>query len=81
MFLRGNEWDAQLWLDKETCTQSCVVERADAEYETAHGMFTNALALRPAACVLLGLPCTVWYTSIMAWATSGATGVVAALSR
>ena len=42
---------------------------------------TKALALRPGACVDDGLPNTDRCTSIMASATSGATGVVAALSR
>ena len=42
---------------------------------------TRALAFRPGAWVDDGLPCTVLYTSIMALTTSGATGVVAALSR
>lgn len=42
---------------------------------------TNALAFLPTAWEEDGLPCTVWYTSIMAATTSGATGVVAALSK
>ena len=42
---------------------------------------TNALAFLPGACVEDGLPWTERYTSTMASTTSGATGVVAALSK
>merc|ERR1712070_918919 len=35
-----NEWDAQLCPDKETCTQNCVVEGADKEYEATYGVQT-----------------------------------------
>lgn len=34
----GNEWDAQLCPDKDTCTQNCVVEGADAEYTETYGV-------------------------------------------
>ena len=42
---------------------------------------TKALAFLPGACVEDGLPWTERYTSTMASTTSGATGVVAALSK
>ena len=42
---------------------------------------TSAFALRPTAWDDDGLPNACWYTSNMASATSGATGVVAALSK
>ena len=42
---------------------------------------TSAFALRPTAWDEDGFPNACWYTSSMASATSGATGVVAALSK
>jgi cellulose 1,4-beta-cellobiosidase len=41
-----NEWDAQLCPDKETCTQNCVVEGADAEYEATYGVHTSGSELQ-----------------------------------
>ena len=34
----GNEWDAQLCPDTQTCTQNCVVEGADKEYTATYGV-------------------------------------------
>jgi cellulose 1,4-beta-cellobiosidase len=42
----GNEWDASLCPDKETCSQNCVVEGADAEYEATYGVHTSGSELQ-----------------------------------
>ena len=42
----GNEWDASLCPDKETCTQNCVVEGADQEYEATYGVHTEGTTLQ-----------------------------------
>lgn len=39
----GNEWDASLCPGKETCTQNCVVEGADKEYEATYGVHSSGI--------------------------------------
>ena len=38
--------DAQLCPDKETCTQNCVVDGADAEYGATYGVTTSGSDLK-----------------------------------
>merc|ERR1719453_1080363 len=42
----GNEWDATLCPDKETCSQNCVVEGADKEYEATYGVTSEGSTLQ-----------------------------------
>jgi len=41
----GNEWDAKLCPDVETCSKNCVLEGADAEYEGTYGVKASGDAL------------------------------------
>lgn len=42
----GNKWDDTLCPDPDTCTKNCVIEGADAEYESTYGVIAQGADLR-----------------------------------